>query len=105
MDRMQTITSNPIKLKFIIISLLTAAAFIFIVGCASTAQKIGTNKYRTNCSGMFSSTQDCYNEASRVCDGKFTEINMNVVNQGDVWDGFCQCYIYVVHRNLTFACR
>ena len=94
MVRMQTITSNPIKLKFIIISLLTAAAFIFIVGCAATtAQKVGDNRYRTDCSGMFSTTQDCYNEASRVCDGKFTEINMRIIDQGDVWDAFCQCYV------------
>jgi hypothetical protein len=93
------------KYKFLIISFLAVLSFIFIAGCASTAQQVGDNKYRTDCSGMFSSKSDCYAEAERVCDGKFNEINMAIRDQGDVWDAFCECYIYVIKRNLTFSCR
>ena len=54
---------------------------------------------------MMRSTGECYAEAERVCDGKFTEIAMRIDDKGDVYDNFCQCYIWVVNRNLTFACR
>jgi len=92
------------QIKFTINNLLAAAAFLFLVGCASTAQRVGDNKYRTDCSGMFSGTSDCYAEANRVCDNKFTEINMAIRDQGDVYDAFCNCYVWVISRNLTFKC-
>ena len=93
------------KLKFTINNLLAAAAFLFLVGCAaSTAQRVGENKYRTDCSGMFSSTSECYTEATRTCEGDFTEINMAIRDQGDVYDAFCDCYVWVISRNLTFKC-
>ena len=66
------------KFKFPMLKILALVSFIFIAGCASTAQQIGTNKYTTDCSGMFSSKSDCYNEASRVCNGNFTEINFRI---------------------------
>ena len=93
------------KLKFTFNNLLAAAAFVFLVGCAaSTAQRVGDNKYRTDCSGMMSRSSDCYAEAERVCEGKFNEINMAIRDQGDVYDAFCDCYVWVISRNLTFKC-
>ena len=93
------------QIKFKINSLLAAAALLLLVGCASTAQRVGENKYRTDCSGMFSSTSACYNVASTTCEGgKFTEINMAIRDQGDVYDSFCDCYVWVISRNLTFKC-
>ena len=93
------------QIKFTINSLLAAAALLLLVGCASTAQRVGENKYRTDCSGMFSSTSACYNVASTTCEGgKFTEINMAIRDQGDVYDSFCDCYVWVISRNLTFKC-
>ena len=93
------------KFKLPMLKILALVSFIFIAGCASTAQQIGTNKYTTDCSGMFSGKSDCYNEASRVCNGNFTEINFRIDDRGDVWDDFCQCYVWVIKRNLTFGCR
>ena len=69
------------------------------------AQRVGDNKYRVDCSGMFSRTSDCYNVATTTCEGgKFTEINMAIRDQGDVYDAFCDCYVWVISRNLTFKC-
>ena len=93
------------KFKFSILKILALISIIFITGCAVTAQKVGENKYRVDCSGMMRSTGECYAEAERVCNGKFTEIAMRIDDRGDVYDNFCQCYIWVVNRNLTFACR
>ena len=92
-------------IRFTIINLLAAAVFLLLVGCASTAQRVGDNKYRVDCSGMFSRTSDCYNVATTTCEGgKFTEINMAIRDQGDVYDAFCDCYVWVISRNLTFKC-
>ena len=93
------------KFKFIIVNLLAAATFLFLVGCASTAQQVGDNKYRTDCSGVFNSISECYAEATRVCEGNFNEIDRQIINRGEQWDAFCQCYITPVTRNLVFSCR
>ena len=93
------------KFKFIIINLLAAATFLFLVGCASTAQQVGDSKYRTDCSGVFNSISECYSEATRVCEGNFTEIDRQIINRGEQWDSFCQCYITPVTRSLVFSCR
>ena len=58
---------------------LAAATFLFIVGCASTAQQVGDNKYRTDCSGVFNSISECYSEATRVCEGNFIEIYIQML--------------------------
>lgn len=92
------------RFKFTIISFLAVASFLFIVGCASPAQKIGTNKYRTECSGMFNSTSECYAEAERVCGGNFTEIDLIIRDQGYQWDSYCQCQIHIIARGLIFRC-
>ena len=105
MDGMQTITSNLIKLKYIIIKLLAVAVFTLIVGCTPTTNQVGANKFETTCSGVFNEMQTCYNEAARVCSGKYTLIDKKVINQGDVWDSFCQCYVPVIARGLLYSCR
>ena len=85
---------------------LIFATLIFLAGCASGAQQIGSNKYRTDCSGMFSSKSACYAAAEVQCGkGKFTEIDFRIEDRGDVYDAFCNCYVWVIKRNLTFSCR
>jgi hypothetical protein len=85
---------------------LIFASVIFIAGCASTAQQVGSNKYRVDCSGMMSSKSACYAAAETTCgQGKFTEIEFRIDDRGDVYDAFCNCYIWVIKRNLTFSCR
>ena len=93
------------QIKFTINNLLAAAAFLLLVGCASTAQQVGDNKYRTDCSGVFNGISECYAEATRVCEGNFNEIDRQIINHGQQWDAFCQCYITPVTRNLVFSCR
>ena len=85
---------------------LIFASLILLAGCASGAQQVGTNKYRTDCSGMFSSKSACYAAAEVTCGtNKFTEIDFRIDDRGDVYDSFCDCYIWVIKRNLTFSCR
>ena len=93
------------KFKFTMLKILVLVSLIFIAGCASTAQQIGTNKYTTDCSGVFNSISACYAEATRVCEGNFTEIDRQIINRGEQWDSFCQCYITPVTRSLVFSCR
>ena len=105
MVRMQTITSNLMKLKYIIIKLLAVAVFTLIVGCVPTTNQVGANTYETTCSGVFNEMQTCHDEAARVCSGKYTIIRQKVVDQGDVWDAFCQCYVHVIARGIQYSCR
>ena len=93
------------KFKFPMLKILALLSFIFIAGCATTAQQIGSNKYRTDCSGVFNSISECYAEANRVCEGNFNEIDRVIINHGQQYDAFCQCYISPVSRSLVFGCR
>ena len=55
---------------------------------------------------MMSSTSACYAAAETTCgQGKFTEIDLRIDDRGEVYDAFCNCYIWVIKRNLTFSCR
>ena len=90
------------QIKFTINNLLAAAAFLLLVGCASTAQQVGDNKYRTDCSGVFNSISECYAEATRVCEGNFNEIDRQIIirtwfnffiifNTGKILNKFFRC--------------
>ena len=93
------------KFKFTMLKILVLVSLIFTAGCASTAQQIGTNKYTTDCSGVFNSISECYGEANRVCNGNFNQIDKQIINHGQQYDAFCQCYISPVSRSLVFGCR
>ena len=61
------------KMRFTIKSLLAAAAFLLIAGCASTATNIGNNLYRTSCGGMANGWSSCYDAARVQCSKGYKE--------------------------------
>tara|TARA_B110000263_G_C15246673_1_gene482069 strand:+ start:918 stop:1196 length:279 start_codon:yes stop_codon:yes gene_type:complete len=91
-------------MRFTIKSLLAAAAFLLIAGCASTATNIGNNLYRTSCGGMANGWSSCYDAARVQCSKGYKEQDRRQFNHPGQYNSLCLCMIYPIDRELIFSC-